>query len=166
MKQRGMHRIFRQKRIVDHEDAGGTFGHVRGIAVACGEIETPRRKVASIPAGDSGIERGARADGKDNGTRCTDGKGAGGIARSPGAKHQNTVEIFKERIVNEAVKVAIDGRVTEPRLAIRDALEAQQIANDVILCPPRGGAASFAVKVVHQDAKDNRFPFRRRGVAA
>ena len=113
---RGMHGVKMFGRIVHRPDAGRALDHVGSKAVAVGKAQPPRRRVAVVPDGQRGVQRGAGLDGQHRGTGGRDRIGGSGIATHVGAIEQHLIEILKKGVIHQPVEMAIDLGGAEPCL--------------------------------------------------
>ena len=74
--------------------------------------------IARISACNAWIKCGLWVHGKDRASWGCYTIGGRDVASTMGAVKQHIVEVFKEPVVNQTVKVAVNSRITEPDLCI------------------------------------------------
>ena len=110
----GMHRIFELFWVIDDEGLLGGVDHIGRIAIARSEIQAALTDKALVPFGDARIEGCLGLQREHARTGRCDGIGGGGIATRARAVKDHIVELFKETVIDEIVKIGIDFAVAKP----------------------------------------------------
>ena len=114
-----MHRIKRDRRIIENKGVIGRVQHIRRVSITIGERGPAHLDKAVVPFCDARIQRRLRLHGDDGRSGGGHGIGTGGIAARTGTVEDHLIEVLEKPVVDQLVEECIDQRIAEPRVAVR-----------------------------------------------